>query len=711
MRARAARRRGPLAPATRAPAAGGGIAELLDAQRQLRAGQADLAEQSCRRLLRRQPDHADAHNLLSVALGQLGRAADGERCSRRALRERPDEPGYLINLAERLRQQDRLEPAIATYRQALEGAPGHLGALDGLARALASLGRFEEALPPARRATLLAPENASGHALLGEILALLRQHDAAIAALGRAVELAPDRLDWWRNLGRICLSVGHVAMLERASRRLLEVDPGHAEAKVQLANALYRKGDYQGARELLESVPQDGLSGANALNLLGILLARQARIEDGLAAIDQAVALAPDAVELQNNALLHSNYDPSLCPAALSERHRAWAARFADPLTPDRAEFAQDRRADRPLRVGYVSPDFRRHSVAHFIAPLLTAHDPAAVEAVCYASVARPDVVTEELAAMAPAWRDVRHLDDDQLVAQIQADRIDILVDLAGHTLDGRLLVHARRPAPIQITHIGYPNTTGMRAIDYRITDPIADPDDLDDHYSETLIRLPRCFLCYAAPRGAPEVAPPPCLERGHVTFGSFNNLAKVNRQVVALWAEILCAVAGSRLLLKATGTGDPATQAHLREAFAACGIAADRLEIVPPEAAASDHLAIYHRVDIALDPFPYNGTTTTCEALWMGVPVITLAGDRHAGRVGASLLSSIGFAAGITATPEDYVLTARLLAGQPELLSAARRALRHDLGRSPLCDQAGYARAIEAAYRAVWQIWCAEAA
>jgi predicted O-linked N-acetylglucosamine transferase (SPINDLY family) len=310
---------------------------------------------------------------------------------------------------------------------------------------------------------------------------------------------------------------------------------------------------------------------------------------------------------------------------------------------------------------------------------------------------------------MADGWVDVHRLDDAALADRIRADRIDILVELAGHTRGSRLLACAHRPAPVQIGYIGYPHTTGVAAIDYRITDHLADPDGFDEHYCETLIRLPRCFLAYAMPRHAGEIGPPPLQRNGYVTFGSFNNLAKINRRVIALWAEILHRVDGAQLVLKSAGTGDAETKAALAAAFAAEGIQAERLRTLPPEAEAQHHLALYNEIDIALDPFPYNDTTTTCEALWMGVPVITLIGDRHAGRVGASLLSAIGFEAGIAATPDDYVLTAHLLASQPELLATARRNLRSAMARSPLCDHPGHARAVEEAYRAVWQIRCAQ--
>jgi predicted O-linked N-acetylglucosamine transferase (SPINDLY family) len=344
------------------------------------------------------------------------------------------------------------------------------------------------------------------------------------------------------------------------------------------------------------------------------------------------------------------------------------------------------------------------------MAPVFEAFDRERFDVVAYAQVARPDSVTEHLRSLASAWRDVTPLDDAALARLVRDDRIDILVDLAGFTKDSRLLACTGQPAPIQISYLGYPNTTGLPQIDYRITDHVADPDDADAFHSETLIRLPRCFLAFALPSHAPEIGPPPVLRNGHVTFGSFNNLAKVNHKVVALWAGVLQAVAGSRLLLKASGTGDPASQEHLRGAFGAAGIDPGRIGFAAYAATAPEHLAAYGEVDVALDTFPYNGTTTTCEALWMGVPVITLAGDRHAGRVGASLLGAIGFQAGIATIPDDYVLTARLLASQPELLAAARRTLRADMARSPLCDHAGHARALEEAYRAVWQIWCAAA-
>ena len=280
-------------------------------------------------------------------------------------------------------------------------------------------------------------------------------------------------------------------------------------------------------------------------------------------------------------------------------------------------------------------------------------------------------------------------------------------IDLAGFTRDNRLLAFTARPAPIQMTYIGYPNTTGLPAIDYRITDWIADPEGVDDDYTETLIRLPGCFLNYAIPAHAPPVKPGPCEERGHVTFGSFNNFAKINPKLLALWAEVLHAVPDSRILFKSTSSADPTAQKVIRNELECLGIDTARVTFSAFKPTAQDHLDVYNEIDIALDTFPYNGTTTTCEALWMGVPVITLRGDRHVSRVGASLLSTIGFPAGIAEDKDEYVTTARLLAENPGLLGTARRNLRSTIMRSSLCDNRGHAATLEQAFRAVWQIWC----
>jgi protein O-GlcNAc transferase len=557
-------------------------------------------------------------------------------------------------------------------------------------------------------ATLASPAPETPDALAARAEALgQRDPGRALELYREAVNRAPHRLGWWLPIAKLALELGRVEQAIEAAERVLAKHPDQAEAGILLASALLRRRDYARMAEVLERVRKTGAQAGNVANLTGTMLVQQARIGEALVAMRPIRQRAPRSATLQMSRLMYLNYDPDLARADLFREHREFGAAFADAIAPITPHLERNPDPERRLRIGYLSPDFRTHSVAYFVAPIFEAFDRERFDVVAYAHVARSDTVTEHLRSLVSEWRNVTALDDVGLARSIRDDRIDILVELAGFTKDSRLLACTARPAPIQISYLGYPNTTGLPQVDYRITDHVADPDDADELHTETLIRLPRCFLAFAVPDHAPEPGPPPVLRSGHVTFGSFNNLAKVNHKVVALWAEVLRAVAGSRLLLKASGSGDPSTQAHLRDAFAAVGVDPTRIDFAAYAATASEHLATYGEVDIALDTFPYNGTTTTCEALWMGVPVITRVGERHSGRVGASLLDAIGFRAGIAGTPDEYVLTARLLASQPELLAAARRNLRADMARSPLCDHAGHARSLEEAYRAVWRLSC----
>jgi predicted O-linked N-acetylglucosamine transferase (SPINDLY family) len=364
---------------------------------------------------------------------------------------------------------------------------------------------------------------------------------------------------------------------------------------------------------------------------------------------------------------------------------------------------------ERRLRVGYVSPDFREHSVSAFLDPVIAGHDRRWFEVFCYAEVVRPDDTTARFRGLSDGWCSTLGMTDGAVAGRIRDDGIDILVDLAGHTAGNRLRVFAERPAPVQVTWLGYPNTTGLSAMDYRLSDAVADPaGEADALHSETLVRLANGFLCFAPPADAPEVGETPALATGQVTFGSFNNLAKVTPDVVEAWADILNRIPNSRLVLKSRPLADEKTRERYLEMFGAHGVDPGRVELCSWIASKSGHLGAYERLDIGLDPFPYNGTTTTCEALWMGVPVVTLGGDRHAGRVGASILARVGLAGLVAETKADYVEQAVALAGDLDRLSALRGGLRSRMEKSPLCDAGGFARDIEAAYREMWRRVCA---
>jgi predicted O-linked N-acetylglucosamine transferase (SPINDLY family) len=360
------------------------------------------------------------------------------------------------------------------------------------------------------------------------------------------------------------------------------------------------------------------------------------------------------------------------------------------------------------LRIGYVSADFRDHPVGRFLLPLLQRHDSRKFEVFCYSNGPHVDAITKSLQRHAHRWRSIIGQNDDEAAEQIRADRIDLLVDLSGHTSGNRLLVFARKPAPVQVNYLGYPGTTGLTAMDYRLTDRFADPPGLTEPlHVEKLQHLPRTNWCFAPPQDSPPLEPPPAIRRGCVTFGSFNNFGKMTGAMFAVWAEILRQVPGSRLLLKAPALRAQGTRQRILGNFAAQGIEANRLDLHDWQPDYASHLALYGEMDIALDTFPYNGTTTTCDALWMGVPVVTLAGQSHVSRVGLSLLSNVRLPETIATTAEEYIRLAVQLAHDPDRLKILRAQLRERLTTSPLMDADGFTRDVEAAYRQIWRIWC----
>jgi predicted O-linked N-acetylglucosamine transferase (SPINDLY family) len=413
-------------------------------------------------------------------------------------------------------------------------------------------------------------------------------------------------------------------------------------------------------------------------------------------------------------ALVHStvlfplHYDGRMSTAALTAEHRRWAALHADPLTPARRDWSDAREPERRLRVGYVSPDLRQHPVGFFLAPVLAAHAAAgSVETVCYSCGAGADGWTARVRESAAVWRDARGLGDAELAELIERDGVDILVDLFGHTSGEHLLAFARKPAPLQVSWLGYVNTTGMKAMDYILLDPIVCPPGEEDLYSERPLRMERCYLTYRGPDYAAEVSPPPSRERGYVTFGSFNTLSKIGFRVLGAWAQILSAVPGARLLLRNKEFDEPeAREIYLAE-LERLGVDPARVHL-EGRARHEELLAYYANLDIALDPFPYNGGTTTCEALWMGVPVVTLAGDRFVGRVGQTILTAAGLEELVAHSADEYIGKAVELAAAGERLAALRAGMRERVRGSALGDVEGFTRGLEHAYRTIWRDWCA---
>ena len=469
-----------------------------------------------------------------------------------------------------------------------------------------------------------------------------------------------------------------------------------AQGKLDEAVASYRE-----ALRLRPDYPE-------ALFNLNLVLGKQGLIDDSIACVRRAIALKPDDAGVHSGLLLSLVYLPEAEPQAIFGEHRRWADRHEAPLAASARPHANVKDRERPLRVGYLSPDFRQHPVANTIEPVLAHHDRASWHVTCYANVARPDSVTERFYPLADCWRNIAGMPDDRVADLIRADGIDILVDLAGHTAGQRLLVFAARPAPVQVAYSGYPNTTGMTSMAYRITDAYADPPgQTEAFHTETLVRLPEIAWCYRPPP-CPDVGPLPARTVGTVSFGCLNKLAKVSAPVIALWSRVLQAVPDSQLLLL-QGSSQLAGD-RLRAEFARLGIDGGRLNLLEPPRREEQYFALFQTIDICLDTFPYNGCVTTCNSLWMGVPVVTLAGNSFVSRQGVSLLSNLRMRDWIARAPEDYVAVASRWAGHLDWLEKLRAGLRERMRLSPICNEARFTRSLEAAYRRLWTDWCAGA-
>ncbi len=601
----------------------------------------------------------------------------------------------------------QLDMAEAGYRALLAHHPTHPHANNNLAILLRGKRLWNEAVAHYRRAIAALPEDAPVRGNFACALEEQGRHAEAIAAMRVALAVQPGHADGWFNAGNMLGSAGDTGAAKTAYRRAIRINPTMGGAYSNLGDVQRRSGEvslavlsYRTAIRLQPDLPQPFVNLSEALK-------DQGRVTEAIIILQDGLERHPGLALLHSNLLLALHYSPWIPPEVIARAHAHWNERHARALPSRRVPFTNDRAPDRRLRVGYVSPDFCSHACAQFIEPLLRCHDREAVELVCYPTSPRQDDTTERMRGLADTWRPLTDLDEDAAARLIEHDRIDILVDLAGHTAGGRPLLFARRPSPIQVTWLGYPDSTGMPAVDYRLTDAIADPPGVTEGWhAEHLIRLPGGFLAFESRSAAGPPSPPPAQANGFVTFGSFNNIAKVTPEVLRLWSAILTALPSSRLVLKSSAFGDRPTRDDYLHRFAGHGVEASRVELLPQIPSVDDHLRLYDRLDIALDPFPYNGTTTTCEALWMGVPVVTLAGRHHVARVGASLLTHCGLPELIAGSEADYVETALALARDPARLTALRLGMRERLEHSPLGDRCGFARSVETAYRSMCHRW-----
>jgi len=720
------------------------------------SGRPEIAVELIRQALNVTPQHVAAHFNLGNALRDLGRLEDAADAYRRATELQPDYAQAHHNLGSALAKLGRFDEAIGAFRRAIDLQPDYASAHNNLGSALKAESRRDEALAVFQKAIALQPNYAEAHFNLGNSLRDCARPQEAMEAFRRALEIKPDYIDALNNLGITLADTGRMDEAIACYRRALQIDPSSAETNTNLGNALFGLLRLDEAIAAFRTVVELRPDLAQPHSNLGIALREQGALNEAFAEIMRAIAIEPNSADFHNNLgsvfkdrgevetaldayrrameLAPENPGPGTnyvytllfqsraSDQALIEARAHWSERFADPLRPSIRPHTNEPSPERRLRIGYVSPNFRHHVVGTNLLPLFRQHDHGAFEIYCYDDGVRVDPSHEEIRRGADHWRSTVGVSDEALAGMIRQDGVDILVDLTQHMAGNRLLVFARRPAPVQVSFAGYPETTGLETIDYRISDRFLesqievgrsrmgceDESELrspnSDLRAAERIYFIDSFWCYAPTGGVIEVGDSPVQQNGRVTFGSLNNFCKVNDPMLQLWARVLHGVEGSRLILLSHGGSH---RAHTFEVLAKAGIDRARIEFATPRARPK-YLELYRQLDIVLDPFPYNGHTTSLDALWMGVPVVTLAGETAVSRAGLSQLSNLGLPELIAFTEDDYVAKAIHLAHDPTRLTELRRTLRGRMEASVLMDAPRFARSIENAYRTMWRKWCA---
>jgi len=601
---------------------------------------------------------------------QRGNLELAEEILRKVLAMHPENAVLHNNMGLVLQGMGQYEQAAEYFVRALEIEPSRSDIHYNLGNVFKEKGTLDEAEGSYRKAIDLDPENADAYVNLGLVLKQKGQLEEAAFYYKRALALNPENTDAYINLSIVFKAQGQLTEAISACRKALQIEPANVFALINMGNAFLYQGKYQEAQRCYRET----------------------------LALDQNLLLA------YSNLLCSMNYHSFCSQDNILTEHKKFAELFAVPLSPGTPLSGSRRIHRKKLRIGYLSPDFRQHSVAYFIEPVLSAHDRKSCEVFCYSNVSSPDEVTRRLQGIADKWRNIAGLTDEESARLIRGDGIDILIDLAGHTAGNRILVFARKPAPVQVSWIGYPATTGLSSIDYKIVDRFTDPPGMTEkYYTEKLLRMPDSFLCYLPERESPEINPLPALGNGYITFGSFNNFAKVTPEVMTLWAKILKELSDARLILKANSFADKETCRYALSVFSREGINKSRIALLPSERSVKGHLELYSHIDIALDTFPYNGTTTTCEALWMGVPAIVLEGQSHASRVGMSIIANVGLEGLISATPDEYVKIAVRFAEDLRRLKDLREGMRTLMLQSPVTDARRFTMNLEHYFQAIW--------
>ena len=643
------------------------------------------------------------HNLAST-LKQQGRIAEAAREFEQALKLKPDLFEVAFGYATCLHELQRFQEASRAYALSVRLRPD-FGAFINLGNVFLKLEQTDRACVAYRRAIELRPDSAMAHASLAS--ALLRASRPGEACAAFRVALVFDRKlpEVWHGLALGLRGVGRLTECIDAFKEAVELDPDSAEIRNNYGNVLREMGQMGVACNEYERALMLRPDYAEAVTNLATGRKDQGRLSEAIELYERALAAKPDLPVIEGNLVYAMSYVPGMTLKRLYDAHTAWndhhAAKFKD-IWPQSHSRPRNRASP---RIGFVSSDFLHHPVGYFIIQLLETLKKKGVNFFCYANQTREDALTARFRATAHAWRSIAGLSDDAAADQVRADEIDILFDMSGFMAGNRLLLFARKPAPIQVSWFGYMATTGLEAIDYILADRYHIPVASERYYRERVVRLPDSLVCFDPPPEAPDVTPLPGLNNGYVTFGSFNVLCKLNPDVIGLWARILNRVPNSKLLLKTGAFSCPATRQYYIDMFAQIGVTADRLELLG-KTPRRQHMEAIARCDIALDPFPYLGCTTTAESVWMGVPVIARPGELFSSRHSLSLLSSVGYTETIVTDLEAYVEKAVELAADLPRLAKLRGSLRSQIKSSSLCDAEKFTTNFEKACGRMWEIY-----
>lgn len=684
--------------------------DLRAAAEHFNGGRIEEAARLCQSCIAAQPEHPDALHLYGVILFRLGKLREAIVPLEKAVRVHPAGADYWYNLGRALEGLNHIPESADAYGQAARLSPESARAWFRFGRALVLSRRPEEGIPHLSRALEIDPSMADAHYSLGNANLGLARYPEAVDAFENCLRVSDTHYGAAANAGVAYLQQGQMKKAIELLQRAITIDPKAVHAYLNLGTSLAHDAQTEAAVRAYQKAASLKADDAGILSNLASALGEQARHEEAKLAIEKAIRIDSSPRGPWHNLLMDGFYRADHKPEHSFQQHKAWGEGVEGALPAAIPPYDLDRDTDRPLRIGLVSPDFCEHPVARFLLPLLENADRESVQYVGFAQQGWSDGVTEKLRQAMSEWHEVQRLSDADAAQLIRNAKIDILVDLAGHTANTRLGIFLQRPAPIQASYLGYPGTTGLSSIQYRLTDAWADPPGKTEQFhAEELVRIPQGFLCFAPPAEGPDVVEPPVLRNGYVTFGSFNNLSKLSARTIALWARILEAVPTARLLLKSRPLGDQRTRSRISKRFADAGVSPERLELRGRVDTYAGHLAAYGDVDVALDTVPYNGTTTSCEALYMGVPMVGLAGLSHVTRVGVSVLSACGLGKLIGRTEDDYVAIAAALSENNDRLIQLREAIRPAMLEASLTDGIGFSRRMEAVWRELWRRYLAK--